>query len=97
MFLLFLSTGPVNTLIIETVPANLRSSAMALSIFMIHLFGDMWSSEIVGHLSDSWGLRHAVLIFPAALLIGAAFWLALAGVTLRGQKKPEPAILANSI
>jgi hypothetical protein len=43
MFLLFLSTGPVNTLIIETVPMNLRASAMALSIFMIHLFGDMWS------------------------------------------------------
>src|SRR5205823_10745221 len=32
MFLLFLSTGPVNTLIIESVPVNLRSSAMAVSI-----------------------------------------------------------------
>lgn len=52
MFLLFLSTGPVNTLILETVPVNLRASAMALSIFMIHLFGDMWSPELVGHVSD---------------------------------------------
>ena len=52
MFLLFLGTGPVNTLILETVPANLRASAMAISIFLIHLCGDMWSSEIVGHLSD---------------------------------------------
>ena len=52
MFLLFLSTGPVNTLILEAVPVNLRASAMALSIFMIHLFGDMWSPELVGRASD---------------------------------------------
>ncbi len=78
MFLLFLSTGPVNTLIIETVPLNLRSSAMALSIFMIHLFGDMWSSEIVGRISDTWGLQRAVLFLPVALLVAAGLWLALA-------------------
>ena len=87
MFLLFLSTGPVNTLIIEAVPVNLRSSAMALSIFMIHLFGDMWSPEIVGRLSVAWGsLRPAVLILPGALLVGAVLWLALAIKTL--QAKP---------
>jgi MFS transporter, Spinster family, sphingosine-1-phosphate transporter len=52
MFLLFLPTGPINTLILETVPGNLRASAMALSIFIIHLFGDMWSPELVGRASD---------------------------------------------
>src|ERR1043165_5774334 len=101
-FLLFLSTGPVNTLILETVPVNLRASAMALSIFMIHLFGDMWSPELVGRLSDAlrdhfaaehgpsmlpnvltaaadaYGLKRAVLILPAALIIAAVFWLVLA-------------------
>ncbi len=83
MFLLFLPTGPINTLILETVPVNQRASAMALSIFMIHLFGDMWSPEIVGHLSDYWGsLQKAVLILPAALLVCAFFWLALA---IRGR------------
>ncbi len=84
MFLLFLSTGPVNTLILETVPVNLRASAMAISIFMIHLFGDMWSAEIVGHLSDHWNnLQKAVLILPAALLISGALWLGLAVKTMR--------------
>jgi MFS family permease len=79
MFLLFLCTGPVNTLIIEAVPVNLRSSAMALSIFMIHLFGDMWSSEIVGRLADLWhNLRAAVMVLPVALLVGGLLWLALA-------------------
>ena len=79
IFLLFLSTGPVNTLILETVPANLRASAMAVSIFMIHLFGDMWSPVIVGRLSDHWhSLQKAVLILPGALVVGAVLWLALA-------------------
>ena len=88
MFLLFLSTGPTNTLILETVPVHLRSSAMALSIFMIHLFGDMWSPEIVGRLSDYWGdLRKGVLILPGALLVAGLFWLGLALKSRAG--KPE--------
>ncbi len=78
MILLFLSTGPVNTLILETVPAALRASAMAGSIFVIHLFGDLWSPAIIGLLGDRWGLGRAVLILPVALLVGAALWLALA-------------------
>lgn len=84
MFFLFLPTGPVNTLILETVPINLRASAMAVSIFMIHLFGDMWSPEIVGRIADSTGsLRQGVLILPVALIVSAVLWLALAVKTKR--------------
>jgi MFS family permease len=87
MFFLFLPTGPVNTLILETAPANLRASAMAVSIFAIHLFGDMWSPEIVGRLADSFGgnLQKAVLILPIALIAAGALWLALALKTRRGS------------
>ena len=95
MLLLFLSTGPINTLILESVPVNLRSSAMALSIFMIHLFGDMWSTEIVGHLSDRWhSLQKAVLILPAALLLAGLFWQTLAinisRTSRRNQNQANP-------
>jgi sugar phosphate permease len=84
MLLLFLSTGPVNTLILETVPTNMRASAMAASIFAIHLGGDLWSTEIVGHLSDAFGsLRRGVLILPVALAVCAALWLWLAARTRR--------------
>ena len=78
MFLLFLSTGPVNTLILETVPVGSRASAMAASIFCIHLFGDLPSPLLVGMISDQIGLAKAVLILPCALLFGAFFWLLLA-------------------
>src|SRR5262249_7015757 len=99
MFLLFLSTGPVNTLIIETVPVNLRASAMAFSIFMIHLFGDMWSPEIVGRLADAWNheLRKAVWVLPAVLWVAAAFWLLLAFKTANSSRRiPEPVKLPVS-
>jgi predicted MFS family arabinose efflux permease len=86
MFFIFLATGPVNTLILETVPVNMRASAMAVSIFAIHLFGDMWSSAIVGWLSGKWGgLQNAVLILPAAMCVAAVFWFALAWKTQRGR------------
>ena len=95
ILLLFLGTGPVNTLILETVPVNLRATAMAMSIFMIHMFGDFWSPEITGYLSDHFGgLQHAVLALPFALLVAAGFWIALAVKTLRQPPSPVP---SNSI
>jgi MFS family permease len=97
IFLLFLGTGPVNTLILETVPVNLRASAMAMSIFMIHLFGDFWSAELVGHLSDYLGsLKYAVLILPAVLAIGGGLWLALGFKTLRQHRRAAPARLPHA-
>jgi len=85
IFLLFFSTGPVNTLILETVPVNVRSSAMAISIFMIHLFGDMYAPEVIGRIADRLGgdLQRAILILPVSLMCAAILWLLLAVVTLR--------------
>jgi MFS family permease len=84
MLLLFLSTGPVNTLILETVPVNMRACAMAASIFCIHFFGDFWSPEIVGHISDMLhSLQRAVMILPVALGLATVLWLWLAVRTRR--------------
>ena len=76
MFLIFLSTGPVNTLILETVPVAMRATAMAGSIFAIHMFGDLWSPRLVGYLSDTWGdlQRATVTVLPGALVVSAVFW-----------------------
>jgi MFS family permease len=93
MFLLFFSTGPVNTLILETVPVAMRASAMAASIFAIHLFGDLWSPKFVGYLSDRWGdLRQAVLwVLPGALIASAVFWCLLVVHTRRRLARSHPA------
>ncbi len=85
MFLIFLSTGPVNTLILETVPVAMRATAMAGSIFAIHMFGDLWSPRLVGHLSDTWGdlQRATVTVLPGALVVSAVFWCWLVLATPR--------------
>ena len=54
MFFLFLPTGPIVSELYEIVPIHLRASAMALSIFVTHFFGDFSSPTIVGHLSTYW-------------------------------------------
>jgi hypothetical protein len=75
----------------------LHASAMAISIFAIHLFGDLWSPELVGGLADALGgnLQRAVLVLPLALLVAAGFWLALAWRTGKaGGKAPSSKLQA---
>jgi hypothetical protein len=71
---MFASTGPINTAIVSVVPASIRSSAMALSILAIHSFGDVPSPALVGWISDRASLDLAVLILPAAALVGGLVW-----------------------
>jgi MFS family permease len=96
MFLLFLPTGPVNTLIVEEVPVTLRASAMALCIFVIHLFGDFWSPQIIGILSDlpGVGLGRAVLLLPVVLLLAAVFWIILSVRKARAIPRTVPSLAA---
>ncbi len=89
MFLLFLSTGPVNTLILETVPIAERAAAVAASIFAIHLFGDLWSPMLVGWLSTRLGdLKEAILLtLPGAVVLCGVFWTWLAWAQARGPQR----------
>jgi MFS transporter, Spinster family, sphingosine-1-phosphate transporter len=77
-FLLFLSTGPVNVVIVNVVPVGARAMAMAVSIFVIHLLGDAISPPIIGLLADISSLSRAVLIVPVAVALSGALWIATA-------------------
>src|SRR3989442_8920239 len=79
-FLLFLSTGPVNVVIVSVVPVGARAMAMAVSIFTIHLLGDAISPPIIGLLADTAGLATAVLIVPVAIAISGLLWIITAAV-----------------
>jgi MFS family permease len=72
--LLFLSTGPINAAIANLVTAAERASAIALSVFAIHVLGDVLSPPLIGALSDRTSLQTAVKIVPLAVVIGAAIW-----------------------
>lgn len=86
--LLFMSTGPINTAIVNLVSPLERASAVALSILAIHLLGDVLSPSIIGALSDLASLGAAVMIVPAAVAIGAVLWLLAA----RASGASAPAI-----
>jgi hypothetical protein len=83
MFLLFLSTGPVNTVILDAVPLNLRSVAVAVSIFSIHLFGDLWSPGSWASCRRRSNLRSAMVVVPIAFGISTLLWATLAYRRLR--------------
>jgi MFS transporter, Spinster family, sphingosine-1-phosphate transporter len=81
--LLFVSTGPINSVIINVVAPPIRATAMAVSIFTIHALGDVPSPLLVGALSDARSLGEAVLILPAAILVGGIIWLYAAAAGAR--------------
>jgi MFS family permease len=71
---LFLSSGPVNTAVLRSVPVGLRASAMALSIFAIHAAGDLWSPPLIGLVADHAPMAWAMLAGPAVFALAALFW-----------------------
>ncbi len=74
MFLLFLGTGPLNAAIVNAVPAAVRSSAIAIELFLIHALGDTPSPKLIGIVSDhstlgkGLGLTLVTLVIAGVLL-----------------------------
>jgi MFS family permease len=82
---LFASTGPINSAIVNLVAPHMRATAVALSIFAIHVLGDVPSPSLVGAISDARSLDQAVLIIPVAVFVGGAIWTYAAW---RGGRRP---------
>jgi MFS family permease len=87
---IFVSTSPANAAVLASVPASLRANAMALSIFAIHLLGDIVSPPLVGRIADRYhqgtvGLQMGMYLLPLALLISGLAWLA-------GSRAPQEAV-----
>jgi len=71
---LFASTGPINSAIVNVVSPHMRATAVAVSIFTIHILGDVPSPSLVGIISDARSLGEAVLIIPVAVLLSGVIW-----------------------
>jgi MFS family permease len=81
---LFLSTSPINAALLQSVPVHLRASAMALSIFAIHLFGDLWSPPLVGAIADRTTMQIGMFVLPVAILASGLVWFRLRVGTKHG-------------
>ena len=66
--LMFVNTGPCNAIIANVVTPNLRSSAYAIALAGVHIFGDFWSPPLIGWIARTFGQRDAM-----ATPIGRAF------------------------
>jgi predicted MFS family arabinose efflux permease len=67
---LFMNMGPLNAAILNSVPASVRSTAIATSLFLIHALGDAISPHLIGLISDARGLRAGLATTIAALVAG---------------------------
>jgi len=85
--LVFAASGPVNSAIVNAVEPSERASAVALSILIIHLLGDVPSPTLIGVVSDRTSLATAFLILPVAILISGLIWAYAA----RNVAPPPPA------
>lgn len=62
--------GPLSAVILDVVPAAVRSSVLGAFVLFSHLAGDAIAPPLVGYLSDRSDLRTAMLVLPAAGVVG---------------------------
>ena len=76
---LYLQVGPLTAAVQDATPPLLRSSAIAVTLLLSHLLGDIWATTGVGWISDKLGGEPgtALLIVgvPALLLGIAVSWI----------------------
>jgi MFS family permease len=72
-FFLFLNTGPLNAAIVNSVTAPVRATAIGLNLFFIHFFGDTFSPQIIGAISDRTNLRLGLGVTLIMLVISCGF------------------------
>jgi MFS family permease len=71
MFLIMLGTGPLNAAIINAVPVEVRSSAIAIELLLIHALGDTPSPKLIGIVSDRSTLAVGLALTLVTMLIAA--------------------------
>lgn len=75
-FFLFLSTGPINAAIVNSVAAPIRATAISVNLFIIHALGDAFSPHLIGMLSDATNLRVGLSITLVTLTLSGMILLA---------------------
>src|SRR5262245_47622228 len=75
IFGLFLYTGPGNTILANVVVSNIRGTAFAINVLVIHALGDVISPPLIGAVADRWSLQGAFLLTTIPIVVAAVVWL----------------------
>jgi MFS family permease len=70
-FFVLLNTAPLNAALVNSVSARIRSTAVAVNIFVLHILGDAFSPTLMGRISDKSNLRLAFLVVTIAVALSA--------------------------
>jgi len=71
-FLLLFNTSPLNTALVNSVGAHIRATAIAVNIFIFHLFGDVPSPTLMGYVADRRSLQAAFILPIVAMAVSSA-------------------------
>jgi MFS family permease len=75
VFFVFLNTGPSNAALANVAAPKVRSTAFALNILIIHLFGDAFSPPLLGFIAGRSSMNVAFFVVSVATLISGVIWL----------------------
>ncbi|MGA7559927.1 MAG: MFS transporter [Terriglobales bacterium] len=70
-FFLLLNTSPLNAAVINSVGAQIRATAIAVNIFIIHILGDVPSPTMMGWVADRRSLQAAFVLPVIAMVISS--------------------------
>jgi predicted MFS family arabinose efflux permease len=76
VFFLFFNTGPSNAILANVTPPEVRATAFALNIFLIHLFGDAVSPPLLGRVvGNNIHWNRAFILITGFMVLAALLWL----------------------
>ena len=75
VFFLFFNTGPANTILANVVRSEIRATAFAINILIIHALGDAISPLIIGNIGDRTSLQTAFLGVSLLIPLSGLLWI----------------------
>jgi len=93
LFFLMFNTAPLNAALCNVVPANMRSTAVAVNVLVIHMLGDAISPFLIGAVSDATGTLGGALLLAASAIVLGGLILVLSAPVLRRALTPADAAL----
>ena len=75
VFFVFLNTGPSNAALANVVESNVRATAFAVNILIIHALGDVISPPLIGAVAGHADRNAAFLVVSGAMLVSGVLWL----------------------
>jgi len=76
IFFAFLNTGPSNTALANVARPELRATAFALNILLIHALGDAIAPPLIGAVAGHSNMTIAFFVVSVAMLVSGLLWLA---------------------